>query len=323
MGVYTVVSGEEINEILSLYDLGVLLDFRPLSLGISNSNYQIEVKSKNGNRHFLLKISNDKGVVQLEKEQDILEYLAKVKYPYSICGLKTKDGNLLYQSGHKVGVIFPFLEGIPPGPSDQTCMEIGKSLATLHQIEKRDHFDQLRSHEEVGYSEEYIKNYVDCPECPKDFKTFFENIFEDKLNDYLKNTFETGLIHGDLYYDNTLFDHNKIRAVLDFEQSGRGAFIFDLGISISGTCIEKDRIIRPLIKSYLKGYEKIRPLPPLEKEFLNISILIGLFSISLWRIKRFKEGSLDPSRRDSYKELLQRAINFKNSLAELRRSPNK
>jgi len=54
---------------------------------------------------------------------------------------------------------------------------------------------------------------------------------------------------------------------------------------------------------------------------LNHSIILGLFSIALWRVKRFTLGDLDPDRADSYMELIQRAINFKNSMVELKRSP--
>lgn len=321
MAVYTEITEQEINDILSHYSLGRLIEFTPLSLGISNSNYRIEIKSKEGVIFYLLKISNDKGQEQLIKEQHILEYLKKISYPFSICSLKTNEGKYIYELGHKFGAIFPFIQGIPPGPSDVTCKEIGLGLATLHTLKHTETYEKIRSHTEVGFSAESILEYIETPNCPKDFKSFFNNIFPGKLKSYLESNFEKGLIHGDLYYDNTLFDNNRLSAVLDFEQSGRGNLLLDLGICISGTCLEKDRISTPLIKSFLKGYESLRSLPPEEMEFLNHAIIIGLFSIALWRIKRFKDGNLDPSMTDSYKELVQRAVNFKNSLAELRRSP--
>ena len=321
MAAYTEITEEEITKILSNYSLGRLIEFTPLSLGISNSNYRIEIKAEDQASFYLLKISNDKGQDQLRKEQLILEYLKEVSYPFSICSLKTNQGKYIYQLEHKFGVVFPFIKGIPPGPSDITCEEIGRGLATLHALQHTGNYEKIRSHTEVGFCAKSILDYSNDPKCPKDFKSFFKNMFPKDLSEYLNTSFEEGLIHGDLYYDNTLFDNNRLSAVLDFEQAGKGKLILDLGICISGTCLEKDRVSTPLIKSFLKGYEKVRSLPPEEMEFLNQSIIIGLFSISLWRIKRFKEGDLDPSMTDSYKELLQRAINFKNSLAELRRSP--
>lgn len=321
MAVYTELNFEEMSDIVNLYDIGTLLDFSPLSLGISNSNYQIEVKSKDKTQKFLLKVSNDKGPEQLQKEQDILHHLKELGFQYSICCLKTKDGKNVYTYDDKFGVLFPFVEGIPPGPSDLTCREIGKGLASLHCLDLGEIRNKIRLQEEVGHGPAQILDFITQKECPKDFREFFKRIFPDHLKEYLETQFEEGLIHGDLYYDNTLFYNNGLMAILDFEQAGIGQFIFDIGISVSGTCVEKGRIIRPLIKSFLKGYESIRPLPLEEREFLNHSIILGLFSIALWRIKRFTIGNLDPSRYDSYTELIQRAINFKNSMAELKRSP--
>ncbi|MFZ8933036.1 MAG: phosphotransferase [Bacteriovoracaceae bacterium] len=321
MAAYTELDFEEINQIVGFYDLGTLLDFIPLSLGISNSNYQVEVKNKGIKQKFLLKVSNDKGPQQLHKEQVILQVLKKLNFTYSICCLETKDGNMIYEHEDKVGVLFPFVEGIPPGPSDFTCKEIGRGLAELHSLDLNGFVDEIRDQSEVGYGPQDILDFSNSDECPTDFKSFFNRIFEDQLKEFLGVHFQTGLIHGDLYYDNTLFDNNKLKAILDFEQSGLGALIFDIGISISGTCLEKGRIIRPLIKSFLIGYESVRPLPLEEREFLNHSIILGLFSIALWRVKRFTLGNLDPTMADSYMELIQRAINFKNSMIELKRSP--
>jgi hypothetical protein len=43
-----------------------------------------------------------------------------------------------------------------------------------------------------------------------------------------------------------------------------------------------------------------------ELMFLHDHILLGFFSIALWRIKRFKEGNLDRKKEFSYQELLKR-----------------
>ena len=169
---------------------------------------------------------------------------------------------------------------------------------------------QLRHHDEVGFSLEAIKEYIKEKSCPQDFKACYSKIFSDNLKDFNKSKFEEGLIHGDLYYDNTLFHNNRLNCLLDFEQSGKGPLILDIGISISGTCLEKGTINSKLIESFLLGYESKRQLPQIEKKVLNQAILLGLLSIALWRIKRFKEGDLDKSREDSYQELLQRSLTY-------------
>lgn len=303
MGSYTKLTLEETSEILGLYGRPAATELVPLSLGISNSNYRVETPEG----PLLLKVSNDKSSAEVEREQQILLYLHRSGYPYSLRPFMTSGQKAVYQFGEYHGVLFPFLEGIPPGPSDRTCFEIGRSLAHLHSLPKGKGYQELRHASELGYDESRVASYSDDPKCPSDFREHFLDLFPDRLEKFHAHQWEENVTHGDLYYDNTLFHNDHLSAVLDFEQGGRGSLITDLGISISGCCLEKDRINVDLVKSYLEGYEKIRSLPDSERNHLDDAIHLGLFSIALWRIKRFKEGNLNPLLTESYKELLMRS----------------
>lgn len=311
MGSYTAIDVSVANRIMAQYGKGEVRELEALSLGISNSNYKVTTADET----ILLKISNDKNRAQLEDEQRILHYLAK-KYQYSLTPHLTLRGKLVYEEGLYFGVLYPFVEGIPPGPSDLTCSLIGRALGELHALDKCEQMNTLRSHEDVGYDAGQIINYIESSTCPKDFKEMFHECFPDGLAAYLEHPHRTNIIHGDLYYDNTLFYHEKVAAVLDFEQGGVGPILLDLGISISGTCLEKGRLITPLIHSYLRGYEEVMPLTASEKALIPDAIALGLFSIALWRIKRFKEGNLNPLMADSYRELLARALHLRANLQQ-------
>jgi homoserine kinase type II len=122
--------------------------------------------------------------------------------------------------------------------------------------------------------------------------------------------FAHGVIHGDLYFDNTLFNDNELTTVLDFEQSGRGLYILDIGISLSGTALKNDEVCDEYVDAYLEGYQKFRKIPQQEINLINKSIILGLFSIAVWRMERFIYKKIDPSKSDNYKELLERAEQF-------------
>lgn len=308
MASYTQIDLETASTILGLYDLKDIVRLTPLSLGISNSNYKVELK----NETVLLKISNDKNIEQLKEEQLILFTINKHDYPYSLKPFAMSNGEWVYSYKTYFGVVYPFVQGIPPGPSDYTCQEVGKALATLHKIKlPSDELQQIRRHEKVGFGPREILEYCEKSYCPNDFKRAVREFFPDHLKSFFAENFQESVIHGDLYYDNTLFDQNKLTTVLDFEQAGIGESILDLGISISGTCLEKGRVITPLVASYLQGYESVRPLNLAEKKFLDDAIIMGFLSISLWRIKRFYEGELNPLMRESYKDLITKAIIYK------------
>jgi homoserine kinase type II len=307
MASYTQINLSEAEEILKLYGRSNVLKCTPLSLGISNSNYRVDLEDE----VVLLKISNDKNQAQLADEQAILVYLKEKNYPYSLKPFPLLKDGFIYNYKQYFGVLYPFVQGIPPGPSDYTCQEVGRAMAELHNIhhDARD-LKNLRPHESVGFGPKEILDYIQTPSCPADFKKGFETLFPDNLQGFMNADFAVGIIHGDLYYDNTLFDNNKISTVLDFEQAGIGEYVLDLGISISGTCLEKGRVITPLVNSYLMGYESVKALTATEKKFLDQAIILGLLSISLWRIKRFKERNLNPLMEDSYQDLLVRALHY-------------
>lgn len=311
MASYTKISLETASTILELYGLKNIVRLTPLSLGISNSNYKVELE----NSTVLLKISNDKNIEELNEEQLILFTINQYGYPYSLkpfaMSNESQQSKWVYDYGGYHGVVYPFVEGIPPGPSDYTCQEIGKALATLHclkiaEVDK----NKIRRHEKVGFGPREILTYCESALCPNDFKKAVAELFPKGLGPFLDHTFEETIIHGDLYYDNTLFDHNQLKTVLDFEQAGIGEAILDLGISLSGSCLEKGRIITPLVQSFLQGYETLRPLSVLEKKNLDDAILLGFLSISLWRIKRFYEGNLNPLMKNSYQDLIIKAKHF-------------
>jgi homoserine kinase type II len=310
MASYTQITPEEAVEILSLYGKSVkssVIKLTPLSLGISNSNYRVDLDSET----VLLKISNDKNQVQLAEEQAILFYLNQRGYPYSLKPISLTTGELVYSYGKYFGVLYPFVPGIPPGPSDFTCNEVGYALAKLHTIvHDENELKKLRRHEAVGYGPQEIYDYAMSATCPEDYREAFHFFFPDGLKNFFAANFAKGIIHGDLYYDNTLFDNNHLSTVLDFEQAGIGEYVLDLGISLSGTCLEKGRIISPLVNSYLQGYESVRPLTADERKYLDQSIILGLMSISLWRIKRFKERNLNPLMENSYRDLIIRAHDY-------------
>lgn len=307
MASYTQIGLLEAQDILKLYGRSNVLKLTPLSLGISNSNYRVDLE----NESVLLKISNDKNQLQLADEQNILLYLSQRAYPYSLRPYALSSGELVYNYHSYFGVLYPFVQGIPPGPSDFTCKEVGAALATLHSINHdREALKKLRPHESVGFGAAEVLEYTQSAKCPIDYREAFNYLFPDHLKGFIETPFLKGIIHGDLYYDNTLFDNNHLSTVLDFEQAGIGEYLLDLGISLSGTCLEKGRIITPLVNSYLQGYEAIRPLTDDEKKYLDQAITLGLMSISLWRIKRFKERNLNPLMENSYRDLMVKAQDY-------------
>jgi len=308
MADYTNLTHGDARLILSFYGKSDLLELVPLSLGISNSNYKVVTKTED----LLLKVSNDKNLDELKEEMSILSLLGRRKFPYSLMPLKSLKGKHTYEYKDLYGVVFPFIDGLPPGPSDPSCYEIGKALAQLHNISISEReMNSIRNHEAVGFGAKKICEYIQLNSCPQDFRDTFNLLFPHQLTWFKDHAWDKGIIHGDLYIDNSMFNGNCLEVFLDFEQAGIGEYILDLGITISGCALEKGQINQGLVQSLVKGYQKHRKLTSHERQNLADAILLGLMSISLWRIKRFKDKNMNPVMANSYKELLLRARAFR------------
>ncbi len=310
MGVYSEINLNTINEILSYYGVGKASTFEPTIMGISNSNFKVVLEN---NRKLLLKVSNDKTISQLENEQTILLVLKKYDYAFSLPPLETTCGKAIYRHEKFFGVLFPFIDGLPPFINSDSIYQIGMALGQLHSLEiHSEDLSLIRKHEVVGHDAFALMKYVQCQECPVDFKASFDRVFGKKLEDVPYDLLPAGLIHGDLYYDNSLFDQEKLITLIDFEQSGTGRFILDIGIAISGSCLNSDKtnIDELLMERFLDGYERARHIIHLEKEYLNLAIAVGFYSIALWRIERFYSGNLDSSKKYNYRDLISRCDKF-------------
>jgi homoserine kinase type II len=76
-----------------------------------------------------------------------------------------------------------------------------------------------------------------------------------------------GVVHGDLFPDNVLFDGERLVALLDFEQASDGAFAYDLAVSLCAWCYADD-FVPERARALRAGYEEVRPLEPAERELL-------------------------------------------------------
>lgn len=308
MASYTKINFEEAEEILNLYDISGIETLMPMGHGISNSNYRVE--TKNGNE-LILKISNDKSYQKLLEEQKILQILSDKGFPYSLCPYLTKAGEPVYQYNDLRGVLYPFVKGSIPKPTEKNIEVQAKALAELHNLNLE---NQFRPIAELNYSPRNIQSFIDRDDCPETFKEYFNKLIEpEKFDFFIKDRLPHGLIHGDFYFDNCLFNKkDELAAMLDFEQAGWGEYVLDLGISISGSCLKGSKIDLKLLEAYKRGYFSVRSMSEEEMKLIDFSVILGLFSIALWRIYRFNINKIDASKIDNYIELLKIAEQFKN-----------
>ncbi|HEY0706695.1 MAG TPA: phosphotransferase, partial [Polyangia bacterium] len=67
-----------------------------------------------------------------------------------------------------------------------------------------------------------------------------------------------GLIHGDLFIDNVLYDDARLTALLDFEQASWGRLVYDLAVSVLAFGFGHDDFRADVTRAFLDGYRAVR-----------------------------------------------------------------
>lgn len=78
-----------------------------------------------------------------------------------------------------------------------------------------------------------------------------------------------GLVHGDLFRDNVLWQQDRISALLDFESASRGPLIYDLCVCVHAWCYG-DHFVPALVRALGDGYQAERPLTAAERAAFSV-----------------------------------------------------
>lgn len=268
MAIYTKVSHEEIEKLLSNYDLGKLVKHTAIIAGIQNSNYFIDTEKA---RYVLTIYENSLEYKDLPFFLKLMEHLAKqgVHCPLPMA---TKSGDALTEFKGKPSAIVSFVKGQEATAiTAEIISELGQNLAKMHLAGKD--FNMQR------------KN----PLGPEGWRGLFAEIKNKKnnlgaeiieeINDNLEfltrnwpENLESGIIHGDLFPDNVLFtDDDKVSGIIDFYFSCNDYYIYDIAVCMNAWCFEEDLSFNEnKANTLLKSYNKIRKITDEELSALPI-----------------------------------------------------
>ncbi len=85
-----------------------------------------------------------------------------------------------------------------------------------------------------------------------------------------------GIIHGDLFRDNVLFDPQRITAIIDFYNACQDDWLYDVAITVNDWCTESDGTLDALrTRSLLMHYHEIRPFTAQEEQSWPLMLLMA------------------------------------------------
>lgn len=274
------------------YYLGELVSYQGISGGVENTNY-------------FLNTTTGKYVVTLfeEFEFDEVPYFLDV-----VAHLKNKGFNvpaaLIDIHGERLRVVNDrpaiIVDCFPGGELKQTdeksCRLMGEALAKLH-IAGEDFPEHRDSHRGVEWWKATSASIASELE-PAQAELLMSQIkaFDDFIAqspDLPKTT-----IHGDLFYNNTLFENGELSAIIDFYNACHSWVMYDLAIVVNDWCsdVETGELDQAKYRALLKAYLHERDVSPAEIDAWPFMLRIAALRFWLSRLEAWHGAKDDPER---------------------------
>lgn len=299
MATYTTLSTETIRELLQNYDLGELQNSEILEGGQANSSCTI--KTENGK--YVLSVCDDKNEQEITLLTSTLDHLNNHGFRTSRL-VKTTDGRGYISYQGKPVYVKEYIDGtVEESLSAEMFEQIGQGLAKLHKVPV---FPQLPDVFSYG-----IQSFSEAMDREGEYPSWLREKAE-QLARGINDELPRGFVHGDLFYDNILFDRGKLAAILDFEEACHYFLVFDIGMCIAGSCSQQNNFSIESAASLVKGYQSVRPLEKLEKEVLQLHIMYGAIATSFWRYRQFNITYPNVGKTETYKIMVKLAKQVEN-----------
>eukprot|EP01116_Phalansterium_solitarium_P005065 TRINITY_DN1635_c1_g1_i6.p1 TRINITY_DN1635_c1_g1~~TRINITY_DN1635_c1_g1_i6.p1 ORF type:complete len:333 (+),score=62.53 TRINITY_DN1635_c1_g1_i6:2048-3046(+) len=304
---FTHLSRDEISQILSNFSVGLLLsDYKIVTGGLANTSYKVTTELG----HFLLKICDEKSVDELQIQIRALLHFKKhgfvAAYPHA---LRSDPDAYIYQDEKIRAVVYDFILGLPkqrPEVNETIAAQLGASLAQLHLLPPISGLPGFT----IGI--DVMLQFLELEATPVSSHPFVALMRQQvvRLETIVSDpSLPQGMMHGDLFPDNALFDGDRLLSIIDWEEVSLGPHVLDVAMAICGCCYPtNDQLDAGLVTAFLDTYSSVRPL--LSKELLLLPEFLdyAVFATALWRFRQFNVRNPDEVMKNKHEEIIERLL---------------
>jgi homoserine kinase type II len=278
MALITPLSLDEARRALAAYGIE-LAQIEPLAGGSVNSNFRL--RTTEGQTLFA-RIYEEQAAGGAAAELAVVAELARAGVP-TPAPLELLAGGAVGAHGQKSVAVFPWVEGemrCQRAVSAEDCTRLGAALASLHRA-------PIERVPAGRFGIEALEQRLDRieREAPAELAAAAGQI-RLRLRHYaaLRDpALPSGLIHGDLFRDNVIWQGEEIAALIDFESASRGPYLYDLLVCVHAWCFS-ERFDAVLVRALLSGYHAVRPLSPAELAAAPVEAALGALRFATTRI---------------------------------------
>ena len=255
-----------------------------LSVGSVNSNFRATARD---GRKLFARLYEEQGQVGAEGELALLDGLAAEGIPVSTPLPRSGPVPTL---GAKPFAVFPWVEGeilCIPRVTPEACRRVGRALAQVHLATPKlsrlgpGRFAPADMLERLARVEREALRPALAPDLLH-VRALYERYLAER-----EPSLPHGVVHGDLFRDNVLWQGGEIAALLDFESAFHGPFVYDLMVTIAAWCY-RDAFELPLVAALVEGYEAARPLGADERRAVRVEGALACLRFATSRITDFE-----------------------------------
>lgn len=272
MSVYTVLTKQEVEQLLQGYQLGEFCGFEGISDGVTNTIYKVTL----GDKAYVLTIFEELTAEELPFFIDLMTCLTEhglacpnVMYDHQQVAIQhIRD---------KPAMLCEFLPGNTLSvPTIAQCQQAGETLARLHNITAVSQLSQSNKYD-LAWHDKLVKKllpFLSDEQC----QLLQSELFFQQQQDYSR--LPQGVCHMDLFVDNVLFEGDKLTGILDLYFACSNYYLLDLAVAMCAWSLTDSGVQQMKAESLLSAYQLERPL--VAEELLHLKSLQRYAALHFW-----------------------------------------
>ena len=253
MSVFTPVSEADARALLAHYALGELERLEGIAQGVENTNYFLTTTTG----EYVLTLFEHIPRTDLPFYVGLMDHLAHrgVDCPLP---MRRENGEMLADVNGKPACIVTRLPGEPRmHPTAHDCREAGAILGRLH-VAGVDYDAGLDNWRGRAWRERFAASVAPRLSAEENALIASENRHQAAIDD---SALPQGIIHGDLFRDNVLWDDEGRGGVIDFYFACDDVLVYDLAIAANDWCTTPEGALdHERMAALAEGYERERTL---------------------------------------------------------------
>ena len=305
MAVYTKIPKTEAARIAKAYALGAVQAFEGIAKGSVNTNYRLVTEQGT----YFVRLDETRDRSQVEGEGELVAWLAENGFPTPEA-LTDRAGRRVRKLLGKPLQVYPWVPGEDFAaekyrPADLT--EAGRVLARLHRAAEGFPRALPNRFGLIATAARWARIRAKARVPAAEIREIDEALGE--VSRVPAPPGPRGVVHGDWFADNLLFDKGRIVSVLDFEAAATDHLTFDVATAINALCWKPatpDRFDRRRVDALVAGYEKAKGPAALDEAALNFWLRASALRFTITRIQDFRLRKSSLRIEKDYRDFLRR-----------------